>query len=112
MLLPIIFMFTKLDMLAVSSFIIIFHYIRWYIFYYEKFAILPDKKDLHYYFDVILWMHVFVLSLFILYSMDTKIGLLYVVFHPLYFYSWTCIHILLSVRLEDFNFKKIYEKFT
>jgi len=103
-LVPIVLMFTNVHMLKITAFIIIFHYIRWYLYYYERFSTMVDKKELNFYLDVVLWLHILIVSLFVVYTIDTKNGFLYILFNPIFFYTWTLIHIFLSIRKEDYQF--------
>lgn len=91
----------NIDVYTVSGFIVLFHYIRWYIYYLERFK----GPELSFYLDVIFWDHILIVLLFVLYVLSPKSGYLYMMFNPIFFYGWTLIHILLSVRKEDYFVK-------
>jgi hypothetical protein len=102
--LPLSFLFMpNINVVQISSFIILFHYVRWYLYYYEKFSTNESKKDLEDYINIVLWVNLLVVLLFTLYSLDPKRGFLILLFNPLAFYGWTCIHIFLSMRKTDFQ---------
>ncbi len=79
--------------------IILFHYVHWYLYYVEKF----QGKEFDFYLDVIFWGHVFIFLAFILYMLAPRAGIAYVFFDPTFFYGWTIIHILLTLRQKDYT---------
>lgn len=87
------------DIFKISGFIILFHYLRWYLRYAERFYKTPEF-DL--YFDFVIWIHIFIILTFFQYVLSPDVGILYGFFSPLYFYAWTLIHIILSVRKNDY----------
>jgi len=88
------------DILKISGFIILFHYIRWYLRYFERFR---GTAELDLYFDFIILSHIFVILAFFEYVLSPNVGILYGFYSPLYFYAWTLIHIILSIRKEDYK---------
>jgi hypothetical protein len=98
--LPLLLIWSEVAMLKISAFIIVFHYIRWYFFYYDK--LKNSSAELARYLDVVFWVHFLVLSLFVIYSTDQHKGILILFFNPIFFYGWTSLHIFLSVRKEDY----------
>ncbi len=99
---PLLLLFTDIGVLKITGFIIIFHYLRWYFFYFDRFNSLEDKKELNFYLDVVFWVHIFVIILFVIYSIDAKRGFLFLLFGPIFFYTWTLLHIVLSIRKDDY----------
>jgi hypothetical protein len=95
--------FQVIDMVKISGFIILFHYTRWYLYYFDKFKKMPDKKFLEEYLEIVFWINLLVVILFVLYSLSPKAGFLALLFNPLFFYGWTCLHIFMSIRKTDFQ---------
>ena len=88
------------------GFIVLFHYTRWYIHYFQKFS----GKSLITYWDIVLGSHVLILLLFFLFiTMPQATTLLFIFFSPIFFYGWTIIHILLSIRKSDYTILQRYE---
>lgn len=85
----------------ISGFIVIYHYIRWYIFYFNRFS--SNKAYLEYYLDIILWVHFLIFILYFQYRLAPFAGFLFYFFHPAYFYAWTMVHICLAIRKEDYK---------
>lgn len=104
--LPIISIFsTKIDIIQISSFIIIFHYIRWYLFYIQKFKIDPDETKLKTYLTDIFIINLLVFLTFLIFTKYNTHKILIYFLNPLYFYGWTMIHILLSMKISNFKYK-------
>ncbi len=82
----------------VASFIIFFHYLRWYLFYAFKFK----KSELSSYLNHVLYFNIFVLIIFFLYS-EFGFKFLYFMFSPVFFYGWTLLHIFLFIRKSDYS---------
>ncbi len=101
--------FPKVTIIHISAFIILYHYIRWYIYYYQKFELNNNHDELYFYLDTVMWVHAFVFMLYVQYSMSPNSGVLFYVFTPLFFYAWTIIHIIMSVRKTDYNLTKKYD---
>lgn len=97
----------NISIYQVLGFIIIFHYIRWYLYYFEKFK----DKELDYYSNAVIGANFIVLVAFILYISVPVFGILYVFYSPLFFYAWSIVHILLSLRKHDYaiDIKNIFK---
>ncbi len=97
---PICLLFQKnVTIYQVLGFIIVFHYIRWYLYYFDKFK----DKDLDYYVNAVIGANLIVLIAFILYVSVPGFGILYLFYSPLFFYAWSIVHILLSLRKHDYT---------
>lgn len=83
------------------GFIILFHYIRWYIYYFQRFS----GESLVFYLDIVLWSHIFVTLTFFQFILAPLTGILFIFFTPTFFYGWTTIHILLSMRKSDYSLR-------
>jgi hypothetical protein len=83
----------------ISAFIIMFHYIRWYLLYFTK---LYGTAELRVFLDFVIWVHIFVMITFFQYSLSPGVNLLYGFYSPLFFYGWTLVHIILSIRKKDY----------
>lgn len=88
------------DIFKISGFIILFHYIRWYLRYLERFR---GTTELDLYFDFIIWTHIFIVLVYFEYVLSPDVGILYGFYSPLYFYAWTLVHIILSIRKDDYQ---------
>lgn len=84
--------------LKIAGFIILFHYIGWYLFYFEKFK----NNDLNYYTNAVVLFNLLTILSFVLYSKFSLFSFLYVFFNPIFFYGWTILHILLTFKKSDF----------
>jgi hypothetical protein len=84
----------------VIGFIILFHYVRWYFYY----GALFQGKEFDFYCDAVIWVNMFILMMYIQYALAPTTGLLYLFYHPLFFYAWTVVHIILFLRKEDYAF--------
>ncbi len=98
---PTLLFFDSVSATQVLGFIIIFHYIRWYIYY----ATFLKNNDLDFYFDVVIWSNMFILATYIQYVIAPQAGILYLFYDPLFFYAWSIVHILLFLRKEDYLLK-------
>ncbi len=95
-------LFSKVTIIHISAFIILYHYIRWYVYYYQKFELSDNCQELYFYLDTVMWIHAFVFMLYVQYSISPNAGVLHYIFTPLFFYGWTIIHIIMSVRRSDY----------
>lgn len=82
----------------ILGFIILFHYVRWYLYYFQKL----QGDELVFYKDAVVWSNVLVLLTFIEYVMAPHLGILYMFYSPLFFYAWSIVHIILFLRKEDY----------
>lgn len=83
----------------ISAFIIMFHYIRWYLLYFVKLHGTPEQRV---FLDFVIWVHVFVVLTFFQYSLSPGVSVGYAFYSPLFFYGWTLVHIILSIRKKDY----------
>ena len=74
------------------------HYFQWYIYYFVK---LQRRRFWMYLFDAVI-LNALCILLWIVY-IKTGYQLLQFMFLPTYFYGWTILHILFSVRIEDYR---------
>lgn len=95
----------NVSIVQISGFIILFHYIRWYIYYFYRLS----GKEREFYLQVIFSIHILILSMFVLYTLDVHNVLLVYFFHPVFFYMWTTIHILVSIRPNDYKLPTIWK---
>ncbi len=84
----------------ILGFIVLFHYLRWYLYYFERF----EGKELGFYMDAVVWAHAFVLLAFVQYMLAPFSGIAYFFFDPVFFYGWTLMHIALTFRPRDYTF--------
>lgn len=99
---PLFFIFKKnVSAAQILGFIILFHYMRWYLYYLDRFS----GPDLSSYKDAVIWCNLFVLLTFIIYTMVPGASILYVFYSPLFFYAWSVVHIVLFIRKEDYLLK-------
>lgn len=82
-----------------SAFIIMFHYIRWYLLYFVK---LYGTPELRVFLDFVTWVHILVVITFFQYALEPGVSIGYVFYSPLFFYGWTLVHIILSIRKKDY----------
>ncbi|MCF7816191.1 MAG: hypothetical protein K9M10_04285 [Candidatus Pacebacteria bacterium] len=101
---PMYLLFTeKGTLVQLWGFIILFHYLRWYIYYYLKFK--NDEKEFLPYLVKIFTVNIIVIFLYILYSTNYIFGTyLTVFFNQIFFYGWTLMHIIFTLRKEDSPF--------
>lgn len=93
------FFFDGMSINQVLGIIVLTHYAHWYLFS----ALRYGRKELSFYLDTILWGHVLVLLMFTLYALAPHSGVLFLFFHPAFFYGWTLIHILMTFRPQDLS---------
>jgi hypothetical protein len=86
----------------ISALIVLHHYIRWYVYYYDIFS-KHDHVGLERYIDVILLFHLFVFVLYYQYTLNPSAGFVQFLFNPVFFYAWTLVHIYMSVRPSDYR---------
>lgn len=86
----------------ISAFIVLHHYVRWYVHYYDIFS-KYDHIALEKYIDVILLFHLFVFVLYYQYTLNPSVGFVQFLFNPVFFYAWTLVHIYMSVRPSDYR---------
>lgn len=86
----------------ISAFIVLHHYVRWYVYYFNMFT-KHDQAALDKYIDVILIFHLFVFVLYYQYTLNPHVGFVQFLFNPVFFYAWTLVHIYMSVRPSDYR---------
>ncbi len=82
--------------------IILFHYMEWYVHFWLK--LKNNKPALFSYLRWVVGINLFVVTLYLcyVYAQDTFMLLQYL-FLPFYFYIWTLMHTLTSIRAADFK---------
>lgn len=95
------YLFAQISIYHISSAIILFHYVRWYLFYGSKFH-KENKGYFDYYIEIFTWMHIFVFILYVQYKLAPQAGIVQFLFIPVYFYAWSIIHIIMSIRKNDY----------
>lgn len=81
--------------------VILFHYVCWYVYFYFRFSAKPERQR-QYIIDMVV-IHVIVFAAFALFSWTPLRSVLQYVFLPGYFYIWAILHIVFSVRPQDYK---------
>lgn len=81
------------------GYIILTHYLAWYVEYYVKINNAEQRKT---YIWRVTYINVGVIALYGAYVW-MNIGALGYVFMPIYFYVWTLLHTLFSMRKQDYK---------
>lgn len=89
----------KISIEAMLGFIILFHYVRWYIFYIFR-SIEAGKALLRQYIYIVLLVNVVVVGAYFVYTITSFAPSLSYVFDQTYFFAWTILHILFSANFE------------
>ena len=79
--------------------IVLFHYLNWYIYYYEKLRYSTEKRLI--YLKRTFLVNLFFIFLFIVYTkteISELIAVLGYLFIPTFFYIWTVLHIVFTTR--------------
>lgn len=84
----------------IFGFIILFHYFRWYIYYANIFK--DNRESLYFYLKTIFNIHFLLIALYVQHVLMKYSTYLVFIFNPIFFYGWTIIHILVSVRKNDY----------
>jgi hypothetical protein len=84
---------------AALGFIILFHYIRWYIHYLFRFQSSEDRTRFTTYIRDVLVVNLVIVGLFFSYRIYADMPVLEYLFEPTYFYIWTILHVLFSIRI-------------
>jgi hypothetical protein len=87
------------SVMDILGFIVLFHYLRWYLHYFARFS----GEARSFYWDVVIWGHIFVILVFVQFMLAPRTGIAHYFFEPTFFFGWTIMHILLSVRASDFR---------
>lgn len=82
---------------GISGFIILYHYIRWYVYYYTKL----QREERVYFVNLSVAVNALFMLLAVIYALSGVHSSLVVLFHPAYFYAWTLIHIFVSFNYSD-----------
>lgn len=85
----------------VAGFLILLHYAEWYAEYVVKLASKPKVLG-RFAFDV-LSINAVVALLYVAFVSFPEVSFLAIFFHPLYFYAWTLLHTLSSIRVADYG---------
>ncbi len=89
--------FDTLSINQILGFIVLTHYVHWYLFSTIRYG----GSELSFYVDTILWGHALAFLMFVLYALAPHSGVLFLFFHPAFFYGWTIVHILMTFRSND-----------
>lgn len=82
--------------------VLLFHYVCWYVHFYFRFAQNPERQR-SYIYDMI-GVHVIVFVAFaMIYAIPGASIPLEYVFGTIFFYVWAILHIVFSVRLQDYR---------
>ena len=80
------------------GFIILYHYIQWYVFYWKRCA--NDKEKLHKYIRNILISNAVAILAFFFWKISNTSGVMKYFFEPEHFYLWTLVHIVSCIRFK------------
>lgn len=86
-----------LSIYQISGFIILYHYLRWYIHYYGKLK----GEELQYFIHISLSVNALFIFLAVMFTLLHSRGFLVTIFHPVYFYTWTLIHIFVTFNYNE-----------
>lgn len=78
---------------------ILAHYVRWYLHFYGRFKTNPDQSRLKKYLIDVAIVNALVIAFFGVYGMFEDSFLRYA-FEPTFFFIWTILHVLFSIRLS------------
>lgn len=81
------------------GFIILFHYVRWYLFYFFRFIEEEGRPRFGRYLIDVGITNVLVVALFVAYFYLPQLSFLRFLFKPEYFFAWTILHVLFSIRI-------------
>jgi len=95
------FMHFSIRVEELIGFLIIFHYINWYLYLFEKFR--HTKSSLRTYIRRMVLVNVLVIGAFSLYRSGFAEPILQFLFLPAYFYVGTLLHTLFTVRFSDYR---------
>lgn len=84
---------------AALGFTILAHYLRWYVHFYARLQAHPDQSRLRRYLIDVAVVNVIVILLFLLYNVFPESAVRYA-FEPTFFFIWTILHVLFSIRLS------------
>lgn len=79
------------------GFIVLFHYARWYTHFYFRLRTHAERFR-EYVRDVVV-INGFIVALFAVFVASSRSTILVYMFAPTYFYAWTILHVLFSVRV-------------
>jgi len=88
----------SVSLASALGFIILFHYARWYLFMFFRFLMEDGRPRLYGYVRDVVAVNAVAMAGYGLYRVG-GITMLRYVFDPTYFYIWTIMHVLFSVRL-------------
>ncbi len=93
------FLIVDVSIYKIAGFIILFHYARWYLYYFKKFT----DYEKTYYARAVIICNALSITGFFLYTQFNIFEFLFVIYSPLFFYYWTLMHIFLTMRKTDFK---------
>jgi hypothetical protein len=88
-------LFPVISLYTLSGGIILYHYVRWYLYYFTK---TNDKKT---YVPIVLWVNISVFLLGIIHNLSPGVLHLYLLFDPVFFYGWTIVHIVATFSMRE-----------
>lgn len=98
----------SVSLASALGFIILFHYARWYLFMFFRFYTEAGKPRLYGYVRDIVLMNALAMAAYATYRLG-GIEFLRYLFNPTYFYIWTVLHVLFSIRVPNhFSLKQWY----
>ncbi len=97
---PLCLLYEGVTVYNLLAFIILFHYLRWYIFYFT----MKQGSEREGYLSLVSLVHIFVFLSYFIYSLSSGSLFLFIFFDPAYFYMWTLIHIILSLRKKEYEY--------
>lgn len=82
------------------GFIILFHYVRWYLFYFFRFIEEEGRSRFRRYLIDVGVTNALVIALFVGYFYLPQLAFLRFLFRPEYFFAWTILHVVFSIRIS------------
>ncbi len=90
---------------AILGFIIIAHYVRWYLFFLARFSAPANKDIFNAYVRNVVLIQLGIVVAYVLYISLDSLNVLSIFFNPINFYLWTILHIVFSATI--FHEKRI-----
>lgn len=81
---------------AILGFIILAHYVRWYLFFLARFSAPATKDIFNAYVRNVVGIQIGIIIAYVLYLSVDSLSMLSVFFDPINFYIWTILHIVFS----------------
>lgn len=84
---------------SILGFTVLFHYVRWYLFYFFRFKDEEGRPRFSRYVTDVIAVNAIVGVLFVGYMYRDELNVLQYLFKPEYFFAWTILHVLFSIRI-------------